>query len=117
MNLALVKSTLEPFGFDVLTAASVREGLDIARRRLPDLILSDVHMPGQSGYDLIRILQSDDRFRAVPFVFISSTVWGENERATGLGMGARRFILRPIEPQALIAEIEACLQERGGDRS
>ena len=113
VNLALVKSTLEPFGYEVLAAGSVREALQIAQERAFDLILSDVHMPGQSGYDLIRIVKTDDRLRTIPFMFISSTVWGEKERQAGLGLGARRFILRPIEPQALIAEIEACLSEDG----
>jgi two-component system cell cycle response regulator len=113
VNLALVQSTLEPFGYEVLAAGSVREALQIAQQQPPDLILSDVHMPGQSGYDLIRIVSTDDRLRAIPFVFISSTIWGEKERQVGLGMGARRFILRPIEPEVLIAEIEACLNEDG----
>jgi len=113
VNLALVKSTLQPFGYEVLAAGSVREALQIAQQRSLDLILSDVHMPGQSGYDLIRIVKTDHRLRTIPFMFISSTVWGEKERQAALGLGAHTFILRPIEPQALIAEIEACLSEDG----
>lgn len=112
VNVALVKSTLQPFGYEVLAAGSVREALQIAQQRALDLILSDVHMPGQSGYDLIRIVKADDRLRTIPFLFISSTVWGEKERQACLGIGAHRFILRPIEPEALIAEIEACLCEK-----
>ncbi len=112
VNVALVKSTLEPFGYVVLAAGSVQEALQVAEGRALDLILSDVHMPGQSGYDLIRIVKSDDRLRTIPFLFISSTVWGEKERQEGLRLGAHRFILRPIEPQALIAEIDACLSDR-----
>jgi two-component system cell cycle response regulator len=111
VNVALVKSTLQPFGYEVLAAGSVQEALQIAEQQMPDLILSDVHMPGQSGYDFFRIVKADGRLRAVPFVFISSTVWGEQEREAGLGLGAHRFILRPIEPEVLIAEIAACLSD------
>lgn len=112
VNLALAKSTLEPSGYEMLAAGSVREALQIAQQREIDVILSDVHLPGQSGYDLFRIVKADDRLRSIPFVFISSTVWGEKEQQACLGIGAHRFILRPIEPEALIAEIEACLCEK-----
>jgi len=115
-NLALVKSTLEPFGYEVLAAGCVRDALEVARERSIDLILSDVHMPGQNGYDLIRIVKADDRLRTIPFVFISSTVWGDKDREVGLSLGAHRFVLRPIEPQALLAEIEACLSDVSGSR-
>ena len=111
VNLSLMRSTLQPFGYEVLSAGSVREALQIAQQRAIDLILSDVHMPGQSGYDLIRIVKTNGQLRSIPFVFISSTVWGEKERQEGLRLGAHRFILRPIEPEALLAEIDACFRE------
>jgi two-component system cell cycle response regulator len=109
VNLSLVRSTLEPFGYDVLTAGTAREALDLARARSPDLILSDVHMPGQSGYDFLQIVKRDAVLRSIPFVFISSTVWGDAERRTGLQQGADAFILRPIEPRELIDEIARLL--------
>lgn len=112
VNLSLAMSIFGPFGYEVVSAASVREALEIARRRPPDLILSDVHMPGQSGYDFLRIAKQDDTLKSIPFVFISSTVWGEAERVVGVNQGADAFILRPIEPQALVAEIARCIRVR-----
>jgi two-component system cell cycle response regulator len=111
INLNLVVSTLKPLGYNVLAAHTAREGLELARARRPDLILSDVHMPGQDGYDFIRLVKAETGLRVIPFVFISSTVWGEKERQMGLGLGADAFILRPIEPNALVAELEACLSK------
>lgn len=105
VNLSVAEQTLRPFGYEVLAAKNVNEALEIARRTRPDLILSDVHMPVQSGYDLLRIVKQDDTLKAIPFAFISSTVWGESERRLGLQQGADAFILRPIEPQALVREV------------
>ena len=105
INRRLVTSTLEPFGYEVHAASSVDEAIDLARRDPPSLILSDVHMPGQSGYDLLRSIRQDEALKPIPFVFISSTVWGESERTSGLQQGADGFILRPIEPDALLREV------------
>jgi len=112
VNLSLTASTLGPLGYDVVTAGSVGEAVEILRTRRPDLILSDIHMPGQSGYDFIALVKADARLRNIPFVFISSTVWRDRDRAAGLGFGARDFILRPIEPEAFVARIEASLRDR-----
>jgi two-component system cell cycle response regulator len=111
VNLSLAASTFEPFGYEVVVAHSVAEALDLARRRRPDLILSDVHMPSQSGYDFLRIVKEDETLKTIPFVFISSTVWGNKERDAGLDLGADRFILRPIEPEALIKQVDECLAD------
>ena len=71
------------------------------------MILSDLHMPEKDGFDLIQAVKADAELSKIPFVFISSTLWGERERALGLSLGADQFLIRPIEPLALIAEIEA----------
>jgi two-component system cell cycle response regulator len=109
VNIDLTRSTLEPFGYRIIAAHSVREALALARQTPPDLILSDIHMPGESGMDFIKAAKADSQLKSIPFVFISSTVWGEKDRTAGLDIGATKFILRPIEPQVLLKEIEECL--------
>lgn len=105
-NLQLASSVLEPFGYRVVAANGAKEALALAEQSPPDLILSDVHMPHQSGFDLIQAVKARADLRSIPFVFISSTVWRDSDQATGLALGAARFILRPIEPQDLVAAIE-----------
>ena len=81
-------------------------------REVPcDLILSDVCMLDGSGYDFIRAVQADPRLRAIPFVFITSTMLDERDRAQGLALGAARFLQRPIEPEEFLAQIKECLRE------
>lgn len=111
-NIDLVRSILEPSGFEVATAMSAIDGLDVARRVNPDLILSDVHMPHQDGYSFMRMVQSDPVLQRIPFVFLTASVWSIREKVRALEQGATKFLSRPIEPQALLDEIESCLAER-----
>ena len=108
-NLQLMHSLFEPFGYRVLTAHTVEDGLALARKSAPDLIISDVHMPGGGGFDFIRSVKADPELSSIPFIFISSTVWGDKDRIEGLTLGAEKFIIRPIEPQDLLREVRACL--------
>ena len=110
VSLSLMQITLEPF-HRVICAYDAAEALTLMRQTPPDLILSDVYMPGQDGYALIKAVKADPQLRAIPFVFISSTLWPEKDRDTGLALGAVKFIVRPIETRALLAEIEDCLHK------
>ena len=113
-NRDLIFQTLTPYGYDVRLAESVSAAMQELATMTPDLILSDLHMPGEDGFNFIRRVKDDQRLAALPFVFISSSVWGENDRDTALALGVTRFLLRPIEPHVLIDEIARCLPARRG---
>jgi two-component system cell cycle response regulator len=108
VNIKLSRSMLEPFGYRIIAAKGVDEAMSLLRKESPDVILSDLHMPKKDGFDLIQAVKADAELRKIPFVFISSTVWGEREREVGLSLGADQFLIRPLEPQVLIDEIESC---------
>lgn len=108
-NIDVVRSILEPSGYQVIAARSVKEGLELARRIKPDLIVSDVHMPHQDGYDFIRLVQAEPELAKIPFVFLSSSVWSTREQQNALLRGAKKFLARPIEPQVLLDELEDCI--------
>ncbi len=111
-NIDLMRSTLEPSGYEVVAALSAKEGLDLARRTKPDLIVSDVHMPHQDGYEFMRMVQADPELSKIPFVFLSSSVWSTQEQEHALMQGAKRFISRPIEPQMLLEQLKDCIPKR-----
>jgi len=111
VNLELAQSIFEPHGFEVVTADGTAEGLAIAKQRHFDLILSDVCMTEGSGYEFLEAVKADPELRAIPFVFITSTRLDEAGRRKGIALGAARFLIRPIDPTALLAEIEACLRD------
>lgn len=112
VNREVIRCTLEPLGYQIILAHNVEEGLVLARQVSPDLILSDVHMPNQDGFTFITSLKSDPKLSQIPFVFLSASIWGEKDQRKGLSLGAVRFILRPIEPQQLLREVEECLNGR-----
>lgn len=113
VQLDLARCILEPHGYAVFTATGIAAGLALARAHACDLILSDVCMAGESGYDFIRAAKADPRLKDIPFVFLTSTMVDERDRAAALALGAAKYLTRPIEPDALLAEIEACLSEAG----
>jgi two-component system cell cycle response regulator len=118
-NLSLARSILEPQGYLVVTAKSVPEACALARAHPPDLFLSDVHIPHESGFDFLRVVKSDAALCHLPFIFLSSTIASSSDKAKALGLasGADRVLVRPIEMETLIAEIETCLEVGKRNRS
>lgn len=117
VNSELIRSTLSPFGYELTLAASAREALALARASRYDLILSDLHMPGEDGFGLIRDVKADPKLSSIPFVFLSSSFGSVEDFQRGIALGASHFIRRPIEPQVLLAHIENCLNEQATRRA
>jgi two-component system cell cycle response regulator len=109
VNRELMRSILEPFGYSVIAAGGVREAVELARERPPDLIVSDLHMPEATGFDLIRALKADPQLRRIKIMIHSATIMSERDRDEALRLGAQKFIMRPLDPQFVIAAIESCL--------
>jgi len=108
-NRELIQQTLTPFGYDVRLASTVAAGFELAVTDMPDLVLSDLHMPDEDGFDLIRRLRADPRLTNLPVILVSSSLWGVRDRETAAALGVMRFLFRPLEPQALIDEVSRCL--------
>jgi twitching motility two-component system response regulator PilH len=93
-------------GFSVRTA----ENGDEAMRRLaedkPDLILMDVVMPGQNGFQLTRAITRDPRWSDVPVIMCTSKSQ-ETDKVWGMRQGARDYIVKPVEADELVAKIRA----------
>lgn len=104
-NLAFKVSLLEPAGYRVLTASSGSEALRIARARHVDAILADVVMADGGGFDLLRAVRADPLLSGKAFLFLTATARDEESRSRGLALGADAYLIRPIEPQSLLAEL------------
>lgn len=110
-NVELARTILEPCGYEVLDASSVKEGFALAKQTKPDMIISDIHMLHQDGYDFLRMMRADPQLSNIPFIFLTSSVLSLDERERALRLGATKYISRPIDPQQLLCEIESCLQQ------
>jgi two-component system cell cycle response regulator len=109
-NLELAQSIFEPSGFRVILAGSMSAAMAMAKQARPDLVLSDVNMPEGTGFELARRMKSDPQLQSIPIVLISATLPREITAEVALAAGAQKLIRRPIDPSALLEEIEDCME-------
>lgn len=100
---------LENRGYIVRQASSGQEGLDTFEQDPPDLVVSDVMMPGMDGMEFCRRLRSLRSGQLMPFIFLSSRR-ETDDRIQGHQMGADDYLVKPFEPRELVAKIEAQLE-------
>ncbi len=105
----LLEIVLRGFGFEVESAANGKDALDLARKRTPDLIVSDILMPVMDGFSFCREVRLDESLRETPFVFYTATYTEEEDERFALSLGANRFIRKPADPEVFVREIEAVL--------
>jgi DNA-binding response OmpR family regulator len=102
-----LRTNLEIEGFSVVVAGSVVEGLARLRDGLPDLVLLDVMLPGESGYDFLRTVRTQGS--EVPILLLTARR-DEEDKLRGFGLGADDFVAKPVTFQELIARIRAVLR-------
>ena len=93
-------------GYQVSTANSADEALAKARQLRPDLVLMDVVMPGQNGFQATRTLSKDEATKQIP-VIICTSKGQETDKTWGLKQGARDYIVKPVNGPELLAKISA----------
>ena len=107
----LIAVNLSFAGHKTLRAASSEEAEILIRAELPDLIVLDWMLPGNSGINLARKLRTDERTRAVPIIMLTARS-GESDKIEGLDAGADDYITKPFSPKELLARIKAVLRRR-----
>jgi putative two-component system response regulator len=105
----LMSQLLTMRGYDVVTAANAEQAEAEVRRQLPDLILSDVMMPGKSGYDFCRGLKENPATRLIPFVLITGLT-DSSDKVRGIESGADDFLNKPVLAEELIARVKSLLR-------
>jgi two-component system cell cycle response regulator len=109
-NLEFKVSLLEPAGYRVITAAGGAEALAVLHVEHVDLVVSDVVMAHGNGFELLGAIRADAALQGLPFLFLTATARDSGSRARGLALGAEGYLLRPIEPEHLLARIREALQ-------
>ena len=91
-------------GFQVTAAENVEEGLAKARQLKPDLVLMDVVMPGQNGFQATRALTRDEATKHIPVILCTSK-GQESDIVWGLRQGAKNYIVKPVDQADLLSKI------------
>jgi DNA-binding response OmpR family regulator len=109
--LSMVTSRLERRGYEVVTAANGEDALQLARQRVPTLVILDVEMPGIDGLEVTRRLRAEPATSEVPIVLLTSL---DEEMAVvaGFAAGATGYITKPFSPQELEDQIDGILGRR-----
>jgi PAS domain S-box-containing protein len=98
-------------GYEVVLAKDGEEALEKARALTVDAIVSDILMPRMDGYRLCMECKKDERLAGAPFVFYTASYTDPEDRRLAEHMGADRFLLKPMEPEALLGEVESAIGE------
>jgi twitching motility two-component system response regulator PilH len=93
-------------GFEVRTAENGEDAMKRLGEETPDLILMDVVMPGQNGFQLTRAITRDPRFAKVPVIMCTSKNQ-ETDKVWGMRQGAKDYIVKPVDANELMAKIRA----------
>jgi DNA-binding response OmpR family regulator len=108
--ILLVKDYLEFRGYEVVTAENGREALESLEQDVPDMIICDVMMPEMDGYSLVKHVREDPRTSWIPVLFLSAKGQSQ-DRVKGLNTGADVYMVKPFEPEELVAQVESSLKQ------
>jgi len=101
---------LELANFEVFSAVDGQEGVALARKETPDLIICDIMMPGLDGYGVLHLLSKDPAMSAIPFIFLTAKAERSDMRK-GMDMGADDYITKPFDRTELLNAVESRIKK------
>ncbi len=104
-----IKSRLRHNGYEVITASDGMQGLEIAKREKPDLIVLDVMMPKLDGYHVCRMLKFDEKYRSISIVMLSALAIRDENRLIAKEVGADACLAKPYNANTLLHTIKELL--------
>lgn len=96
-------------GYQATGAADGREGVELAWKDPPDLVICDLLMPGINGFGVCRVLRDDPRTVDVP-VIVLSALGSQSDRERTHGLGANAYVTKPFRAPVLMAAVRQCLE-------
>lgn len=107
--------SLKKAGFSVTTATNGRDAFEKCEISPPDLVISDTKMPEVDGFELCRMLKSDERFKSIPFIFLTSQKSVEY-KVKGLELGVEDYLTKPIYIKEIVTRVKILLTKREKDK-
>jgi twitching motility two-component system response regulator PilH len=103
-----LQRALESDGYLSMPAFDGVQAVEMAKRRLPDLILMDIVMPRMNGFEAMRALAADPQTRHIPVIMVSGTE-NPSDQLWGAKLGAKAFLAKPIAREQLLAKVAVVL--------
>jgi CheY-like chemotaxis protein len=109
MNLELIRYLLTATGHALLTATDGPEGVELASRHEPDLIVCDIYLPTMDGYEVARLIKANPALCTIPLVAVTALAMvGDREKVLAAGFDG--YIAKPIDPETFVREMESYLR-------
>ena len=109
-QMSLMGTLLRKAGYSILTAEDGVEGLSVAKREQPDLVISDVSMPRMDGLELCREIRADSELKTIPILLVSARQKDTEHAVAGLKAGADDYLEIPFDSARLIAKVSRLLE-------
>lgn len=109
----LVRAYLEKAGFQVLTAHDGDTTLHILRREHPALVVLDLMLPDQDGWDITRLVRSDPALASTPIIMLTARI-DDTDKIIGLELGADDYVTKPFNPREVVARVRSVLRRAQG---
>ena len=100
-------------GYDIIEAADGAAGIARAIEHRPDLIITDINMPGLNGFEVARFVRGDDRLAHIPIVAVTGTVFQDSEQVDADALFDRLFF-KPMKPSEVLVEVRKLLEAPPG---
>lgn len=107
-NRTIYTTILRHYGHEVHEAATGEEGILMARKHKPGVILMDVAMPGIDGWEATRRLKADPETASIPVVALTAHAMAE-DRQRAVDAGCESYLAKPVEPRRVVEEVERLL--------
>ena len=111
----LFQYNLTKAGFECFTANSAEEAMLVAKKNIPDIIISDIMMPKHDGYQFRKMLMEDNDLKAIPFIFLTSK-GSEDDILDGYDLGITDYVLKTAGPRVVVAKVSAIIKSLGKER-
>jgi two-component system alkaline phosphatase synthesis response regulator PhoP len=105
---------LESSGYEVVTAFDWAQGIAMANKEMPDLILLDIRMPSGNGFSVVELLKQSDRTNRIPIIFLTGSP-ERNAEERAIELGARFYIKKPYDPEELLDAVKRALEKKSPD--
>jgi CheY-like chemotaxis protein len=109
-NLKLIRDLLQIRGYTTLEATDGKQGVDMAREKMPDLILMDIQMPVMDGFEAISILKADLVTKSIPIIALTAfAMQGDREKC--MEAGCSDYITKPLDTRAFVTKVKEYLEK------
>jgi two-component system alkaline phosphatase synthesis response regulator PhoP len=110
----LVRAYLEQAGFQVLTAYDGETAIHMLRRERPALVVLDLMLPDQDGWDVTRLVRADPTLADTPIIMLTARI-GDTDKIIGLELGADDYVTKPFNPREVVARVRSVLRRSLGE--